>query len=555
MGSLAPEIVIVGAGLSGVTLGLELRKKGITSFTIYEKNKDVGGTWYQNVYPECACDVPSHWYSLSTELNPNWTSKYSPQPEILDWKGVYLKSGLPKHTKFDSTFVKAVWDEQRQGYDCEFKNSAGDSFNVRCDVLVSCIGGFSTPLDKPHGMKGIESFKGEVFHSARWRHDIDLKGKRVAVVGNGCSAAQFIPAIAKEKSTHVINFSRTPSWFMPRDQKQYSSMTKWMFRNVPGVMRVYRDYIATMSDSRYLVWMLQFKTIRHYVEQVSADYIRKNSPTKYHNFLVPKYPFGCKRVILDPGYLQSLFQSNVELVTDRIDTITEKGIRGKSGEEYEFDVLILATGFDLSEHGLGINVRGRHGKTVTEQWLEQKGPQAYMGTCISNFPSFYTVLGPNVASGIASVVYSTEAQVNFIVKMIKAQTDYGVLSFECKTDAEKEYNDWLHAKLDKTVWKGGCESYYKLGDKVIATFPGPVTQLTWMLREPKWEDFHQVGGRGNVALRKRVKKTVKWAAILWTLLTIRRKGFKQFRNDIVLFLLMRYQEVMGVAQRLRLKAA
>lgn len=169
---------------------------------------------------------------------------------------------------------------------------------------------------------------------------------------------------------------------------------------------------------------------------------------------------------MDPGYLKCLYRSNVELVTDPIETLTEKGILGKSGKEYAFDVLILATGFDVSEQGLGINVVGRNGKTVTEQWVEQDGPQAYLGTAIPNFPSFYTILGPNVASGTASVVYSTEAQVNYIVKMIKAQRDYGVSSFEVKMDAEKMYNKEIQGRLQNTVWAGGCQSYYKLGNKV-----------------------------------------------------------------------------------------
>lgn len=266
------EVCIVGAGLSGITLGLELEKIGVTTFTIYEKQNDIGGTWMMNTYPNCACDVPSHWYSLSTKLNPNWTSKYSGQPEIQAyWKNIYQTSSLPKHTRFDSTFHRAEWDDATQRYTAEFRNSKGQSFYVKCDVLVSCIGGFSTPLEKPHGMKGIEDFKGEVFHSARWRHDISLKNKRVAVIGNGCSAAQFVPVISEDKSTEVLNFSRTPSWFAPRDQKDYSSLTKWVFANIPYTMRTYRNWIAMTSDSRYLVWMLRFSWIRHYVEEVSCE--------------------------------------------------------------------------------------------------------------------------------------------------------------------------------------------------------------------------------------------------------------------------------------------
>ncbi|KAM0753779.1 FAD/NAD(P)-binding domain-containing protein [Meredithblackwellia eburnea MCA 4105] len=548
------DVVIVGAGLSGMILGIELKKRlGLHSFTIYEKQTDVGGTWRDNYYPGCACDVPSHWYSLSTELNPNWTHKFSSQPEIQQyWKNVYQKHNLVANTQLDSTFVSAKWIEKTQGYECLFKRtSTGEEFTVKCNVLVSCIGGFSTPLDKPHGMKGIEDFKGPKFHSARWNYDVDLSGKRVGVIGNGCSATQFIPIISEDKSTEVINFSRSPSWFAPRPQKAYSETTKAIFRNVPGVMRLYRDFIAATSDARYLVWMLKLSPVRHYVEEYMAAYIRKTAPKKYADFLVPSYPFGCKRVIMDPGYLECLHRSNVELVTDGIDTITENGIRGKSGKEYEFDVLILGTGFDVSEVGLGINVTGRNGKTITDRWLAQNGPEAYLGTSISGYPNFYTVLGPNVASGTASVVYSTEAQVNYIIQMIEPMTKYGVKSFECKMDAERGYNKEIQAKLKETVWNGGCTSYYKLGDKVIATYPGTTTEFWWRTRKPVWENFTQRGGERSVALRNRLNQIAKGLAALAALLYVRRKGWKNIQRDVVLFLLMRYQDVMGAVQAIR----
>lgn len=275
---------------------------------------------------------------------------------------------------------------------------------------------------------------------------------------------------------------------------------------------------------------------------------------------------------MDPGYLKALYRSNVELVTDPINTLTEKGILGKSGKEYAFDVLILATGFDLSEQGLGLNVVGRDGKTLTEQWIEQNGPQAYLGTAISNFPSFYTILGPNVASGSASVVYSTEAQVGYISQMIKAQRDYGVSSFEVKNDAEKMYNEKIQGRLQQTVWSG-CQSYYKLGDKVIATFPGTTSELYWRLREPKWEDYHQVGGRVRVAQRKGLVKLGKLFAFIAAILAVRKWGIQKIKTEGLLFLLvsrratasglrwmcidsmchlqMRYSDVMRLVQRLR----
>ena len=241
-------------------------------------------------------------------------------------------------------------------------------------------------MDEPPSLKGLKDFQGERFHSARWRHDVSLANKRVGIIGNGCSAAQFLPEVAKDPSTHILNFSRTPSWFFVRrprpdaltrqprhDQREYSAFTKFAFAHIPLVMKAYRAFLAVSMDTTWINWRKDLPSIRHYAEEVSAAHIRKTAPAKYHDFLVPRYPFGCKRIvrrvvwspsdlqIRDPGYLTALGQDNVELITDGIDTITEKGIRGKSGEEYPLDVIILGTGFDLTADGLGIDVTGSHG--------------------------------------------------------------------------------------------------------------------------------------------------------------------------------------------------
>lgn len=196
-----------------------------------------------------------------------------------------------------------------------------------------------------------------------------------------------MPKLVEDKSTHVLNFSRTPSWFFPRDQHKYSGFTKWAFANIPGVMRTHRAFIAAASDVRWIVWRLEWAPIRHLAEEVAIKHITSTAPKKYHHFLVPTYPFGCKRIILDPGYLECLNEENIELITDGIDTITADGIRGKSGKEYKFDVLILGTGFDVSERGLGIEVKGTSGKTLTETWKEVDGPQGYVGPALLFLPS------------------------------------------------------------------------------------------------------------------------------------------------------------------------
>jgi len=557
-GKRDPRIAIIGGGLSGITVALELKKKlGLTSFTIYEKQSQPGGTWRDNTYPGCACDVPSHWYSLSTEQNPNWSMVYSPQPEIQAyWVAVHKKHNLQAFTQYDSSFESARWNSSKSVYEIKFARQSDKSqtFMIEAEILISAIGGFSKPLDEPPSLKGLKDFQGERFHSARWRHDVSLANKRVGIIGNGCSAAQFLPEVAKDPSTHILNFSRTPSWFFPRhDQREYSAFTKFAFAHIPLVMKAYRAFLAVSMDTTWINWRKDLPSIRHYAEEVSAAHIRKTAPAKYHDFLVPRYPFGCKRIIRDPGYLTALGQDNVELITDGIDTITEKGIRGKSGEEYSLDVIILGTGFDLTADGLGIDVTGSHGKSVTDQWNEQGGPQAYLGTVLSGFPNFFLILGPNVATGHASVIYSTEAQVKYIVEMVKDMRKYGAKSLELKTDAEDRYNAQLQHRLKNTVWSGSCKSYYKLerkdgSEKVIATWPGTLFELSWRLRKPQYEHFQQRGG-SSIALAKRVKKIVRLLALIAAVVYVRKVGIDEVRNNAIIFAAQRYAQLRRLISR------
>ena len=365
-------------------------------------------------------------------------------------------------------------------------------------MLVSAIGGFSTPLDRPPDIPGLDSFAGVTFHSARYKHEVELAGKRVGVIGNGCTGAQLVPSLANapesERPSQIINFCRTPSWFVPREQKAYSGTAKALFRSVPGLMRAYRWWIAATNDARFVVWRLSNSTLRHYVEEVrplsaaccsfacsqralaqeSTKYITQTAPSKYHTWLIPHYPFGCKRVVIDPGYLASLHHDHVSLVTDRIVQVEREGIRGASGELYELDVIILATGFDLSATGDALNIFGRDGLSITDRWQAVGGAQAYRGTAMAHFPNFYALLGPNTATGHGSVIHAHESQAQLITQLVAPLARNNVRSLEVKLDAEERYNSALREKLKDTVWAGGCASYYKQGDKIVATVrPSP----------------------------------------------------------------------------------
>jgi len=250
-----------------------------------------------------------------------------------------------------------------------------------------------------------------------------------------------------------------------------------------------------------MFWPLSNKGIRKIAEKVSLEYMKTAAPKEYHNFLTPSYPLGCKRLIIDPGYLDALNRPNVNLIWDPITQITENGILCSSGKEHMLDVIILGTGFDVSARGFGLEIYGSNGQSMIEQWEDQGGPQAYLGTTLSNFPNFFTLLGPNVATGHTSAIAHIEAQVNYLVKMVKPLTKYGVDSLELKPEAEAEYNAWLHRKLNKTVWQGGCKSYYRLDNgKIIAMWPGTYAYFWWKTRTPNLRHYIQRGGSRNLTL-------------------------------------------------------
>ncbi|XP_006457965.1 hypothetical protein AGABI2DRAFT_64702 [Agaricus bisporus var. bisporus H97] len=484
-----PHIAIIGAGVGGISAAIQLRRQlGYENFTIYEKADAVGGTWRSNTYPGCGCDVAAHWYSLSTDLNPDWKSYYVNQPEIYAyWKGLWKKHNLISHTKLSTSVSSAEWDEGNHKYKLVVKDEKNkEETSVEAEIVIWAIGGFFDPLYPKELEGGLGKFKGTLFHSARWRHDVELKGKRVGVIGNGCSAAQFIPEISKDPSVEVINFCRTPQWFVPREDRQYSPTTKWVFRNIPLVLRWYRNMIM----ARVCLFPLFFLPM--WLKEL-AGYIKRMAPKEYVDKLIPDYSPGCKRIIVDPDYLKSLHRPNVSLSWDGIEEIVEEGIKLKTGEVVALDIIIFGTGYSLEPKGW--DIKGSNGKALKEYFDEQGGPTAYLGTSMPGFPNLYMLLGPNVATGHASVIFSQEAQINLAIQLIKPVLDGKAKSFAITSSATDEYNDWLQKRLRTSVWTD-CMSYYRkdreLG-KIIATFPGPVALFWWLSRRPEWGRYKGEG--------------------------------------------------------------
>ncbi|KAF8163481.1 hypothetical protein B0H34DRAFT_325080 [Crassisporium funariophilum] len=512
----APHVVIVGAGLAGITTAIELKRKyNFHNFTIYEKEDGVGGTWKVNTYPGCGSDVPGHWYSLSTDLNPRWERYYATQPELRAyWENLWHKYDLVKHTQLSHVVSKAVWSNEQQRYTITVENvRTHETTQVEAEVLVYAIGGFQGAL-YPKDIQGLEKFRGDLFHSAEWRHDVVLHKKRVGVIGNGCSAAQFIPEISKDPSVKVVNFCRTPQWFVPRGNFNYPSWLRWMFAHVPLLMRWYRNWIMARSDIAFLIFRKDNKLLGSITRKVLSAYIRKVAPKDEVKSLTPKYAIGCKRIIVDPGYLESLSRPNVSLKWDGIDSIVENGIKLKTGEVVPLDVIIFGTGYSFES--ATFNVQGSNGTSIHEYFASKGGATAYLGSCMPGFPNLFTLLGPNVASGHASVIFSQEAQINLSLKLAQPVLEGKAKSFEITAEATDKYNDWLQTRLSKSVWTD-CVSYYQAGrdgkSKIIATFPGPVALFWWFCRHPKWEKFHSVGAEAWERQR-RFAKVRRWISLV-----------------------------------------
>ncbi|KAG5734570.1 hypothetical protein E4T56_gene5522 [Termitomyces sp. T112] len=491
-----PRIVIVGAGLGGISAAIQLKRQlGFQNFTIYEKATAVGGTWRDNTYPGCGSDVPGHWYSLSTDLNPNWSSHYVSQPEIRAyWEELYFKYDLPSQTQLGHMVVQSQWDSEAHLYHITVKEVAtGQTKQIEAEIMINAIGGFMNPVF-PKDIEGVEKFRGSVWHSARWRHDVDLKGKRVAVIGNGCSAAQIVPEISADPLVNVTNFCRTPQWYLPRGNYRYSSWIKWVFAYVPFVMRWYRNLIMARSDSSYLIFRKDNRFLVAAARWFLSSYIKKTAPKDLVQSLTPTYAPGCKRIIVDPGYLESLHKPNVSISWDAIKGIVEEGIELKSGKVVPFDVIVFSTGYSLESADL--DVRGSKKYTIREYFASQGGPTAYLGTCLPGFPNFFMLLGPNVATGHASIIFSQEAQIGLAIQLIKPILAGKAKSFEVREEATDKYNKWLQNRLVRSVWTD-CNSYYQAGGqkqtKIIATFPGPVGLFWWLTLRPRWNEFIGVG--------------------------------------------------------------
>ncbi len=448
------RVAVIGSGFSGIGTAVRLKQQGIEDFVLLERAGSVGGTWRDNTYPGCACDVPSHLYSFSFAPDPDWSHVYGRQPEIRAYlEKVTDDFGVRPHVHTDTDLVSGTWDDTVMRWRLE--TSRGP---LTADVLVSGCGGLVEPAfpDVP----GVEDFTGPAFHSARWDHDVDLTGKRVAVIGTGASAIQFVPAIQPQVGTLLL-FQRTPPWIVPRLDWAYPEWQKALLRTVPGALKANRLRQYWFREWNLLAFTGKGK-LRAVAEKEARKHLDKQVPDpELRATLTPDYAMGCKRVLVSNDYLPAVSQPNVELVTSGITRVTPTGVVDADGVERAVDMIVYGTGFHVMDIPLAHRLTGRDGRTLAEEWAKT-GAEAHRGTTVAGFPNLFLLLGPNTALGHSSVVFMIEAQIAYVLDALRALETYGVRALEVRREAQDAYNVALQEQLDSTVWnQGGCRAWYR----------------------------------------------------------------------------------------------
>jgi cation diffusion facilitator CzcD-associated flavoprotein CzcO len=482
------KVVIIGTGFSGLGQAIQLERAGIRDYVILEKAPEVGGTWRDNSYPGCACDVQSHMYSFSYEQNPDWSRSFSAQPEIFDYlKRVADKYRLRERIRFGVEVTGARWDADDRRWTVTTRS--GEEFVAR--FVVAGVGGLHIPQIPE--LPGIERFGGLRWHSAQWDHEYDLRGKRVAVIGTGASAIQFVPRIAPSVAKLDL-FQRTPPWVMPKPDHSMPAWARTLFKRVPGVQRAYRNLIYWFLEIRALGFnghpalMKAGETIakRHIAKHVDDPDLRRR--------VTPDYTMGCKRVLISNDYYPALNRDNVDVVTDGVAEVREHSIIDTAGVEHPVDAIVYGTGFKVTDALEYLDILGVDGRDLAKEWATD-GMRTHMGICVSGFPNLFFLLGPNTALGHNSVVFMIESQARYVVDAIKLADAHDAAALDVRPAAQDEFQEEIQAKLVKGVWtQGGCKSWYLDAKGVNRTIWPGFTWKYWLrTRRVKRSDFELTG--------------------------------------------------------------
>jgi cation diffusion facilitator CzcD-associated flavoprotein CzcO len=476
------SVLIVGTGFSGLGMAIRLKQAGFEDFTILERADDVGGTWRDNSYPGCACDVQSHLYSYSFEPNPGWSRMFAPQPEIKAYlQHCARKYGLLPHIRYNAELVRAEYDEKNALWNVTTR--AGETYSA--SVLVSGMGGLSTPAFP--SIKGLETFKGKMFHSAHWDHGHQLEGERVAVIGTGASAIQFVPKVA-QKAARLDLYQRTATWILPKPDRAISTAERLLFKRFPAAQRALRNSIYWMLESRVLGFVINPRVMKLVERQARSHIRRQVKDPVLRRKLTPDYTIGCKRILISDDFYPAVSRANVEVITDGIREIRAHSVIDANGVERGVDTIILGTGFKAQDPMPRGAIFGRGGQDLLDAWAD--GPEAYKGTTVSGFPNFYVLMGPNTGLGHSSMVYMIESQIQYVLDALQAMRREGLRSLEVRPEAQARYNAGLQQKLGKAVWQSGCKSWYvNEAGKNTTLWPGFTFRFRELTRRVELVDY------------------------------------------------------------------
>ena len=483
-----PRVLVIGAGFGGLGAVRALKQRGIDDVLVLERADEVGGVWRDNTYPNAACDVPSPLYSWSWAINPRWGRRYSQQPEILAYlRDSAEREGLLAHVRTGVEVVSCELDETTG----RWLVTAADGSTYDAEVVVTAVGQLSQPVVP--ALPGADSFAGPAFHSAQWRHDVDLTGKRVAVVGTGASAIQFVPGIVDRVAAMTV-FQRSAPYVVPKPDQAYRGYHHRAFEKAPGLLRAERSFVFRLTEqlnaalgggsrlTRPMLAALRTAWRLHLRRQVKDADLRRR--------LVPDYAIGCKRVLFSNDWYPALDRDHVEVVADAVSEVTPDGVRTDDGRLHEADVLIWGTGFAATQFLTPLQVRGRGGRDLHEQWVD--GARAHLGLAAPGFPNLFFVYGPNTNLGGSSIIGMMEAQADWIAQVVERLGDHRARTVEVRERAAEEFDREVQARLNDSAW-AGCDSWYVDGGRITTNWPGRVAEYQQRTATVDWDELELSG--------------------------------------------------------------
>ncbi|WP_067895388.1 flavin-containing monooxygenase [Nocardia vaccinii] len=479
-----PSILIIGAGFAGLGMALELKRNGLDNFTILEKAADLGGVWRENTYPNAACDVPSPLYSWSFEPKTDWPRRFSRQADIHAYmRSVATKYALPDKIRFGTEVTDAEFDEQ-QGI---WQVRTADGSTLTADLLIPAVGQLSRPA-LPN-IPGIDTFTGAAFHSAEWDHSVDLTGKRIACIGTGASAIQYIPAI-QPQAAHLTLFQRSAAWVLPKFDTEYTGFHHALFTWFPpsrwaerfAIWLFFEVMALALTDIPGIKGPVVRIADRHREQQVPDPELRRK--------LTPDYAAGCKRGLFSNEYFPALSRPNVTVETTAIEAVTPKGIRTADGVEHEVDVIVYSTGFKGTEFLAPMNIYGRSGRKLADVWSPE-GARAYLGISVPDFPNLFLMYGPNTNVGAGSIIYMLESQARYIRQIVRYLSARPGRYLSARATVEQSWDDWLQRRLKDTPWNF-CSSWYRnASGRITNNWPGATILFRWKTRKFTPNDYEE----------------------------------------------------------------